>query len=139
MFRFVSLRRALQPLRASAASGIPATHIQILTLKSDTFKPSLWPATPPQRRERYGYVGLSFHFVTLQTPHTPSSKSERAPSAPLQSHTRSLINNKNQKACKCSPQAVPCKGLSALRVRLIKISTLWSLPSLRVVFLSAQP
>lgn len=80
------------------------------------------PASPPQRRERYGYVWVLITLRSTPTTHTPTSKSERAPSAPLQSHTR--YTKKNKKDCKGSPWAFPCQGLSALRVHSIKISTI---------------
>lgn len=108
---------------ASATSGIlnytyPNTETQL-----NTIKPSLCRLRRHRVENGMAMSGFPFHYVTFQTTHTPYSISERAPFAPLQSLTRYPIKNKNKKDCKRSPLAFPCQGLSALRVRSIKIST----------------
>ena len=56
---------------ASATSGYSATHIQILLLNYDPFRPPLCRLRLHRGERGMVMSGLSLHYVPLQTPHTP--------------------------------------------------------------------
>lgn len=144
---------ALYPSGARSSHSDASATCWIHCFTYPKLQDTLDPSKPPlcrhcrHRGERgTAMSGISFHYTPLRSislhsiPHIRLAAKARE-LVPLRS-TRSLALRTitiNKKVRKCSPQAVPCKGLSALRARSIKISTLRSLRSLRVVFLSAQP
>jgi len=137
MFRIVSLRCALQPLRCFRDLRDTLLHISkyFYSLIAHLNLPCAGFAAT---EERVVWLCQVFHSTTLHSkPHIRHiAKARELP--PLR-FSRTLAKGlvKNKKVCKGSPRAVPCQGLSALRVRPIKISTMRVEMTCRYIFVEA--